>query len=214
MRLYRNAFTLIELLAVMTLMAIAATIIAPRLGDSQDWVRVPSAARQVLGDMLYLQNYAITTQQTVWVYLITDSNGNIGYTAATFANTATPASPTYSQAIAANAGGFAGVFVPRATGMPAGQPAVVSRLITQFGPGAPASRSAGALPQTLLSSVVLDTGSGTAITSFGFDHMGQPVTASGAVIDNIKITVTSTSGTSPTCLYIHPVSGEITTNAP
>lgn len=211
MRFRPNGFTLIELLVAVTLMAIAAAIVVPKLGQSQDWVRVPSAGRQVLADMLYLQNYAIMQQKTVWVYFITDDNGNAAYTAAIFASGVTATAPSYSQAIAATTT-FTGTFVPRPSSTAVvGQPAVTARLITQFGGKAVSSRAMGALSQTRLNSVTVNN---NAVTSFAFDWSGQPVNASGALAYDVVLTITSPTGTSPTSVHIRPVSGEMTTTSP
>ncbi len=61
----RGAFTLVELLVVLVVLAIAAAVVVPAL-DSSGFQAV-SAARMVATDLQYAQNAAITTQAPVTV---------------------------------------------------------------------------------------------------------------------------------------------------
>jgi prepilin-type N-terminal cleavage/methylation domain-containing protein len=61
-----RAFTMIEIMCVIVIMAIAAAIVFAGLSNQYD-LQAESAARQVLADLTYAQNYAIATQQPVYV---------------------------------------------------------------------------------------------------------------------------------------------------
>lgn len=68
--MYRNsaarAFTLIEILVVVVILGIAATLIIPQLSSAGD-LNAAAATRVVLADLNYAQNCAITTQKTYFV---------------------------------------------------------------------------------------------------------------------------------------------------
>src|SRR5438094_754770 len=70
-RQQRRAFTLIEILTVVMILGIVGAVIVPQLG-SRDDLRTASAARQVMADLIYAQNRAISTQQKHYVQF----NGN------------------------------------------------------------------------------------------------------------------------------------------
>jgi prepilin-type N-terminal cleavage/methylation domain-containing protein len=80
----RHGFTLAEVLVVVVILAIAATIVIPMMGDTND-MKVASAARQVVSTLLYAQTLAISTQQRHQVvfdsvsneYEIQDESGNV-----------------------------------------------------------------------------------------------------------------------------------------
>jgi MSHA pilin protein MshC len=59
-------FTMIEIISVMIILAIAAAIVFAGLGNQSD-LQAESSARQVMADLLYAQNRAIATQQPVYV---------------------------------------------------------------------------------------------------------------------------------------------------
>ncbi len=58
----RNAFTLIELLIVITIIGIASALIVPYVGSRSD-LQVAAVARSFIADVQYTQNLAITTRQ-------------------------------------------------------------------------------------------------------------------------------------------------------
>lgn len=60
------AFTLIELMAVLVILGMAAAIVVPMLGNTGD-LDASAAARRMSSDLLYAQNYAITHQTRVRV---------------------------------------------------------------------------------------------------------------------------------------------------
>jgi prepilin-type N-terminal cleavage/methylation domain-containing protein len=62
----RPAFTLVEILVVVLILGIAAAVIVPSIG-SRDDLKVASAARLVMADLIYAQNRSITTQQKHYV---------------------------------------------------------------------------------------------------------------------------------------------------
>jgi prepilin-type N-terminal cleavage/methylation domain-containing protein len=62
----RSAFTMIEILMVALILAIAASIIIPQVSGSSD-LTCSAAARTVLSDLLYAQDRAISTGQPHYV---------------------------------------------------------------------------------------------------------------------------------------------------
>ena len=65
MRTHR-AFTLVEVMAVIVILGIAAACIVPQIGTRND-LDAAAAARSVMADLLYAQNRAIATQQQHFV---------------------------------------------------------------------------------------------------------------------------------------------------
>lgn len=61
-----GGFTLAEILAVVVILGIASAIIIPQIGTRDD-MRVKAAARTLIADLIYAQNLAISTGQTVYV---------------------------------------------------------------------------------------------------------------------------------------------------
>jgi prepilin-type N-terminal cleavage/methylation domain-containing protein len=68
------AFTLIEILAVVTILGIASAIIVPQIATRDD-LQAAAAARAVMADLIYAQNRAITMQTPHYVQFVTN-----GYT--------------------------------------------------------------------------------------------------------------------------------------
>jgi len=66
MRPNRNAFTLIELLCVIVILAIAAVFVIPQLTSRGD-IKTAAAARTVMADIMYAQNRAIAKQTPQYV---------------------------------------------------------------------------------------------------------------------------------------------------
>jgi prepilin-type N-terminal cleavage/methylation domain-containing protein len=62
----RSGFTMIELLCVVVIMAIAAAIVFAGMSNEND-LQAASGGRTVLADLTYAQNYAIATQQPTYV---------------------------------------------------------------------------------------------------------------------------------------------------
>jgi prepilin-type N-terminal cleavage/methylation domain-containing protein len=62
----RQAFTLVEILVVITILGIAAAVIVPELGTRGD-LKAASAARLIMADLIYAQNRAIATQTRHYV---------------------------------------------------------------------------------------------------------------------------------------------------
>ncbi|HQY89772.1 MAG TPA: type II secretion system protein [Tepidisphaeraceae bacterium] len=58
-----SAFTLIEILIVLTILGISFAVVAPMIGDRGS-LKAASAARKVIADLNYIQNMAIATQKT------------------------------------------------------------------------------------------------------------------------------------------------------
>jgi prepilin-type N-terminal cleavage/methylation domain-containing protein len=69
----RPAFTLIEILCVVVILAIAAAIVVAGVSGDND-LNAKSAARVVMTDLLYAQNRAIATQSPVYVKFSTSTN--------------------------------------------------------------------------------------------------------------------------------------------
>lgn len=61
-----SAFTLIEILCVVVIIGIAASIIVPSIG-SRDDLRAASMARVVMADLIYAQNRAVSLQKVQYV---------------------------------------------------------------------------------------------------------------------------------------------------
>jgi prepilin-type N-terminal cleavage/methylation domain-containing protein len=59
-------FTLVEILAVVVILGIASAIIIPQIG-SRDDLKLKSAARMIVSDLMYAQNLAIATQRNQYV---------------------------------------------------------------------------------------------------------------------------------------------------
>ena len=66
-------FTLVEILAVVTILGIAAAVILPQIG-SRDDLRTISAAREVMADLTYAQSRAVSTQKATYVRFDTVNN--------------------------------------------------------------------------------------------------------------------------------------------
>ena len=69
----QSAFTLVELLLVITIMSILAGIILPTLGNSSTF-QLNSAVRELNAIIMYTQNLAITNQQRYQITFSTDNN--------------------------------------------------------------------------------------------------------------------------------------------
>jgi len=68
----RAGFTLIEIMCVVVVLAIAAAMIVPSVSDNSS-LNAAAAARTVMADLIYAQNQAINTQQYVYVtFNVTD----------------------------------------------------------------------------------------------------------------------------------------------
>lgn len=74
-RKMQRGFTLIEILAVVTILAIAAVCAIPMVSNGFADVKLTAAARSVMADLFYAQNYAITTQQSVYIAVSTSTTG-------------------------------------------------------------------------------------------------------------------------------------------
>ena len=73
----RRAFTLVEVMAVVVILAGLWVLILPSMGARDD-LRAGSAARTVIADLIYAQNRAISTQQTQYVNLTLAAAGTNG----------------------------------------------------------------------------------------------------------------------------------------
>jgi prepilin-type N-terminal cleavage/methylation domain-containing protein len=80
----KQGFTLAEVLAVVVIISIAAMIVVPMMGDTND-MKVASASRQIVSALLYAQTLSISSQQKHQVvfdtvnncYEIQDESGNV-----------------------------------------------------------------------------------------------------------------------------------------
>jgi len=66
-------FTLVEIIVVVVILAIIAAIVLPQATGISD-VHAQSAARTVLADLEYAQNYAVVTQTSISVTFSTSGN--------------------------------------------------------------------------------------------------------------------------------------------
>jgi len=62
----RRGFTLVEILAVIVILGIASAIIIPQIGTRDD-MRARAAARNLVADLIYAQNLAISSGKVVYV---------------------------------------------------------------------------------------------------------------------------------------------------
>ncbi len=62
----RSAFTLVEILIVVTILGITALLAVPMIGDRSD-LNLSAASRKILADLTYCQNMAISTQSGYFV---------------------------------------------------------------------------------------------------------------------------------------------------
>jgi prepilin-type N-terminal cleavage/methylation domain-containing protein len=70
---FRRGFTLVEILAVVTILGIAAAVIIPQIGNRDD-LRAISAAREIIADLSYAQSQAVSTQKAQYVRFDTTNN--------------------------------------------------------------------------------------------------------------------------------------------
>ena len=63
----KYGFTLIEILAVVTILAITALVTIPYISASHADIKLSAAARAVMSDLLYAQSEAMATQQNVYL---------------------------------------------------------------------------------------------------------------------------------------------------
>jgi prepilin-type N-terminal cleavage/methylation domain-containing protein len=61
-----GGYTLLEVLAVVVILGVAAAIVVPKFGKTGD-IQAKAAARQLCGDLMYAQSFAINTQTPVQV---------------------------------------------------------------------------------------------------------------------------------------------------
>jgi prepilin-type N-terminal cleavage/methylation domain-containing protein len=66
------AFTLVEILVVVTILGIAAAIIVPQIGSRGD-LKAAAASRLIMADLIYAQNRAISTQTKHYVTFSTST---------------------------------------------------------------------------------------------------------------------------------------------
>jgi prepilin-type N-terminal cleavage/methylation domain-containing protein len=66
LRQTKRAFTLIEILTVVTILAITSAIIIPQMGSRND-MKAAAGARVIMSDLIWAQNRAISNQQKVYV---------------------------------------------------------------------------------------------------------------------------------------------------
>jgi prepilin-type N-terminal cleavage/methylation domain-containing protein len=66
-----RAFTLVEMLCVITILGIASAIVVPMMGSTAD-VRLAAAQRALLADLQYAQGVAVAGRQSVYVRCVAD----------------------------------------------------------------------------------------------------------------------------------------------
>ena len=181
-RKMRRGFTLIEILVVVTILAIAATAAIPMINNGYADVKLTAAARSVMADLFYAQNYAITTQNEVYVVFAASSPTiGGGYTLQTGSTTKTTLVRPGGSSFVVNLGKLGG----RTGG-------------TQLADATlGAVKVAGATPSPY---------------TIGFDTLGQPFNGTPAALASgtTLIPLLSPDGKMTVTLSIEPFTGEIT----
>jgi prepilin-type N-terminal cleavage/methylation domain-containing protein len=81
---WRSAFTMIEIMCVVTIMAIAAALVFVGM-TSDGYVNAKAGARTIVADLLMAQNTAIATQSSVFVTFNATSSTSAGVAADSYA---------------------------------------------------------------------------------------------------------------------------------
>jgi prepilin-type N-terminal cleavage/methylation domain-containing protein len=181
---FRPAFTLIEILCVVVILGIAAAIVVPQVGNRDD-LNVSAAARTVLADLIYAQNLAISSQQTVYVAF--DTVGQ------TYCITTTPPAS-----------------VPPAFNLAVTNPTTGMNYVGYFyTPTAAAGQAPEVIPSSTLTSANF---SGTTVLAFMDTGTPQSFSTSTRVGTNLTTSgaITVTSGVCSLTIYIEPGTGEMT----
>lgn len=197
----QRGFTLIEILAVVTILAIAAVAAIPMVNNGYADVKLTASARAVMADLFYAQNYAITTQSPVYVALWTSSTGgkyqmyylDTTVTPSVWTMLARPGGSTFTVNLGAVSGTVTGTRLADAT--------LTSVLV------------AGAVPASNSVSVTVPAPT-VAINqpTIGFDTLGQPFsgTSTSLASGTTAVQLKSRDGKITMTLSIEPFTGEIT----
>jgi prepilin-type N-terminal cleavage/methylation domain-containing protein len=202
MRPMDRGFTLLEILIVVVIMAIAAVVVPMSLSRNADTMNVPAAARMVIADLNYAQNKAITEQKHVYVFFRTDGAQLTGYDLKIRTeDTANPGTFTYSPVTTSDRGEWS----------------------TRFGSYGNTRTAPGALRATTLVRVVLEKVEPTTLVAYekeenlggvlGFDAQGRPIINNAETITTLSkfvgITIANSKGDVQTELRIAPATGNI-----
>lgn len=183
----RHAFTLVEVLVTVTLLAIMATMVVPVVSGGNDSFRVSSTARMVMSDLMYVQNCAVTQQKNTWVIFSADKQ--------CFSVVAMDTPPVTADLPTAEQAAKPSTYTK---GQILKQPTTQSGYYVTFGSGA--------------ASPLDRTKADTTHTIFGYNPLGSPLAADGTeLMDPVKITISNLrDGSHTTILTITPLTGEIT----
>lgn len=178
----RSAFTLVEILVVIVILGIASAIAIPFMGTRDD-LRVTAAARNLVADLIYAQNEAITLGKPVYVRFDTTNNN---YTLLTSpVNTG----PNY--------------------GTPLIQPITQENYITQFGSSVRGYENVAIDAATRFDGI---DASYTNETTLGFDEIGAPYAWDYSLNGQSDLKdgqIVLTAGSFSITVTISPATGEI-----
>jgi prepilin-type N-terminal cleavage/methylation domain-containing protein len=193
----RRGFTLVEILCVITILAIAALSAVDMFGNSDPTVGVTAAAQSVVADLMYAQNLAITNQSSVYVTFASPANTGGRYTLSLTAGGTAINRPSTSGAAIAD---FVVTFWQQS-----------SPALSPPGTLLPGAKVVSGYPKVKIS------GSPTTVTTLGFDFLGQPFNGTGATTNTDVATiqlVAPTTTVATTTITIQAYTGDMTIASP
>lgn len=218
MLIRQRAFTLIEILCVVIILAIAALGAIPLFGNGNADVKLSAATRSVMGDLFYAQNLAISSQTPVYILLsrTTDTTDTTDTTGGSYwflnknsdGTTYTLVDRPGGYAFGVYLGNVGATVVGGCTRLPDARLTAVKQGATAINSVTVAKISNGSRQWTNVSGALI-----------GFDTFGQPFVGTDAVLTSGKLSATATIELSATSdsnvkytLSLEPFTGELTAN--